>query len=146
MRKMPQPESPEFLHCEGENMKPKGQLILSSIAIAASVLLLCGCSTKPDKKVVRETIVRYFQDRHYEVLKIDIGAISSIPVRSRVYMGPEGYTVRVRSITIEAMEDSGPPLNYKKGQVLAFGHALIRIIAGEKGGWLVSNISGITVL
>lgn len=127
-------------------MKPGGQLILSSIAVAASVFLLCGCSVKPDKKVVKEAIDRYFQDRHYEVLEIDIAAISSIPVKSRVYMGPEGYTVRLRSITLEATEDSGPPLNYRKGQILTFGHALIRITAGDKGMWLVSNVSGITVL
>jgi hypothetical protein len=120
-------------------------LFLTSV-LAVSFVLLPGCAVKPDKKVVKETIVRYFQGKHYEVVEMEIAEISSIPLKSRVYMGPEGYTVRLRSLTLEATEDSGPPLNYRKGQLLTFGHALVHIRAGEKGRWFVSGISGITVL
>jgi hypothetical protein len=95
---------------------------------------------------VRDSISRYFQGKHYRVLRMDIASISSIPLKSRVYMGPEGCIVHVRSITVEATEDSGPPLNYKKGQRLTFHNALVHIRTGDKGGWQVSNISGIAVL
>lgn len=114
--------------------------------LAAFFPILAGCTVKPDQKVVKDAIVRYFQERHYMVIEMNISEISSIPVKSRVYMGPEGYTVNIGSITLEATEDTGPPLNYKKGQLFTFSNATINIRAGEKGKWLVSHISGITVI
>jgi hypothetical protein len=121
-------------------------LIFLTVTFAVSVSLLSGCTVKPDEGTVKDTVSRYFLEKHYKVVRIDIGAVSSIPLKSRVYMGPEGYIIHVRSITLEATEDSGPPLNYKKGQRLTFNNALVHIRAGEKGIWLVSNISGITVI
>jgi hypothetical protein len=117
-----------------------------TVAVMLAIFLLLGCAGKPDERAVNDSISRYFQERHYKVLRLDIGSVSSIPLKSRVYMGPEGYIVHVRSITLEATQDSGPPLNYRKGQRLTFDSALIHIRAGDKGGWQVSNISGITVL
>jgi hypothetical protein len=122
------------------------RLVFLPVALAVSFSLLSGCAVKPDEKVVKDAIVRYFQEKRYKVVEIDIASVSSIPVKSRVYMGPEGYVVDVGTITLEVMEDSGPPLNYKKGQRLTFEDAVIQIRAGEKGRWLVSNISGITVI
>jgi hypothetical protein len=122
------------------------RLIFRAALIAPSVFLLFGCAVKPDEKAVKDSIGRYFQTKHYKVVEIDIASVSSIPLKSRVYMGPEGYIVHVRSIILEATEDSGPPLDYKKGQRLTFDNALIHIRAGEKGSWQVSHISGITVI
>jgi hypothetical protein len=120
--------------------------LILAVVLAAAFFLLAGCAAKPDEKVVKDTISRYFQQKHYGVVEMDIASVSPIPLKSRVYMGPEGYIVHVRSITLEATEDSGPPLNYRKGQRLTFNNALIHIRAGQKGGWQVSNISGITVI
>jgi hypothetical protein len=120
--------------------------LIVAVILAASFFLLAGCAAKPDERVVKDTISRYFQEKHYKVVEMDIASVSSIPLKSRVYMGPEGYIVHVRSITLEAVEDSGPPLNYRKGQLLTFKNALIHIRAGEEGSWQVSNISGVTVI
>jgi hypothetical protein len=120
--------------------------LILAVSLAATVFLLSGCRGKPDESAVKDSISRYFEAKHYKVLRIDIASVSSIPLKSRVYMGPEGYIVHVGSITLEATRDSGPPLNYRKGQRLTFNNALIHIRAGEKGSWQVSNISGITVL
>jgi hypothetical protein len=135
--------SPEW---NDEKMKVLDIRLVSAVILAASFFLLAGCAAKPDERVVKDAISRYFQEKHYKVVQMDITSVSSIPLKSRVYMGPEGYIVHVRSITLEAAEDSGPPLNYRKGQRLTFSNALIHIRAGEKGRWLVSNISGITVI
>ncbi len=121
-------------------------LILLSLTFAALFFLLSGCAAKPGENTVKDTITRYFREKHYKVVEIDIAAVSSIPLKSRVYMGPEGYIIHIRSITLEVTEDSGPPLNYRKGQRLTFDNALVHIRAGEKGAWLVSNISGIAVI
>jgi hypothetical protein len=130
----------------GEKMKIHDIRLILAVILAVSFFLLAGCAAKPDERVVKDTISRYFQEKHYKVVEMDIASVSSIPLKSRVYMGPEGYIVHVRSITLEAAEDSGSPLNYKKGQRVTFSNALIHIRAAEKGGWQVSNISGITVL
>ena len=116
------------------------------VTMAISFCLLSGCTARPDEGVVKATIAQYFSERHYHVVEIDIAEISSIPLKSRVYMGPEGYIVRLRSITLEALKDSGPPLNYRKGQLITFGHARIRIVAAGEGKWMISNVSGISVL
>jgi hypothetical protein len=126
-------------------MRVKNIRLVVSVILAAS-FLLAGCAAKPDERVVKDTISRYFQEKHYKIVEMDIASVSSIPLKSRVYMGPEGYIVHVRSITLEAAEDSGPPLNYRKGQRITFNNALIHIRAGQKAGWEVSNISGITVI
>jgi hypothetical protein len=130
----------------GEKMKVHDIRLILAVTLAASFFLLAGCAAKPDESAVKDTIRRYFQEKHYKVVEMDIASVSSIPLKSRVYMGPEGYIVHVRSMTLEAAEDSGPPLNYRKGQRITFNNALVHIRAGEKGGWQVSNISGITVI
>jgi hypothetical protein len=127
-------------------MKVHDVRLILAVVLAVSFFLLAGCAAKPDERVVKDTISRYFQEKHYKIVKMDIASISSIPLKSRVYMGPEGYIVHVGSITLEATEESGPPLNYRKGQRITFSNALIHIRAAEKGGWQVSNISGITVI
>jgi hypothetical protein len=91
-------------------------------------------------------IARYFQERKYEVTAIEIGEVMSIPLSSKVYMGAEGYVVEVKSITLAVSENSAPPADYKKGQRLTFRNAEVQIRAGERGGWVVSHISGIPVL
>jgi hypothetical protein len=128
------------------NIKEHNGGLIVVVVLAASFVILTGCAAKPDEKVVQDTVIRYFQEKHYKVVEMDIASISSIPLKSKVYMGPEGYIVHVRTLTLEATENSGPPLNYRKGQRITFNNALIHIRAGERGGWQVSNISGITVL
>jgi hypothetical protein len=138
-----------FSHVGGDAGKMKALIIRGvflQVAMAISLCLLSGCTSKPDEGVVKSTIAQYFSERHYHVVEIDIAEISSIPLKSRVYMGPEGYIVRLRSITLEALKDSGPPLDYRKGQLITFGHARIRIVAEGDGEWMVSSVSGITVL
>jgi hypothetical protein len=132
--------------CKSKKTKVHDTRLVVAAILAAAFILLAGCSARPDERVVKDTVSRYFLEKHYRVVEMDITSISSIPLKSRVYMGPEGYIVHVRSITLEAVEDSGPPLNYRKGQRITFVNALIHIRAGEKGGWLVSNVSGITVI
>ena len=121
-------------------------LLLSSVVLAASLFFLSGCAFKPDHGAVKDSIARHFQERKYKVVAIDIGEITSTPLSSKVYMGTEGYLVKVRSITLEVTEDSVSPPYYKRGQQLTFSNAAVQIRAGERGRWMVSHISGIPVL
>lgn len=120
--------------------------VFLQVAMAVSLCLLSGCTAKPGEGVVKQMITRYFRKRHYDVIEIDIAEISSIPLKDRVYMGPEGYIVKLRSIIMEVLQDSGPPLDYRKGQLLTFQHARIRIVAEGKGKWMISGVSGMRVL
>jgi hypothetical protein len=133
---------------EGRNVKILGDffLLLSSALFALSLLLFPGCTVKPDDEAAKDIIARYFQERRYKVVAIDIGEITSIPLSKKVYMGAEGYIVEVRSITLEVTDDAGPPEYYKRGQRLTFRNAAVQIKEGKRESWRVSNISGIPVL
>lgn len=126
--------------------REKIRLLLFPAILAAFISLLSDCAVKPDEKAVKDPIIQYFEARKYRVVGIDIGGIASIPLSSKVYMGAEGYTVEVRSITLEIIEDSGAPAYYRKGQRLTFKDAVVQIKAGEKVRWSVLNISGIPVI
>jgi hypothetical protein len=133
---------------EGEKVKIPADfiLLLSSGLFAVSLFLLSGCAVNPDHGAVKDSIARYFQERKYKVVSIEIGEVTSTPLRSKVYMGTEGYIVEVNSITLEVTEDSGPPAYYKRGERLTFRNAAVQIRAGDGGRWTVSHISGIPVL
>jgi hypothetical protein len=64
------------------------------------------------------------------------------------YMGTKGYFVEIKSITLEATENIGLPVQYKKGEQLTFSNATmtIREKSDKKGEWIISRISGIAIL
>jgi hypothetical protein len=111
-------------------------------------LLFSGCSIPPGESEVKDAIMRYFGEKGYRVIELHLGGVRPVPLGNRVYMGTEGYLVDVRSITLEATEDSGSPLFHRKDERLTFRDAVFQIRgkAGEKWAWEVSVISGITVL
>jgi len=63
-------------------------------------------------------------------------------------MGTKGYLVEIKSITLEATENIGLPVQYKKGEKLTFNNAAITIREkhDKRGEWIISNISGIAIL
>ena len=92
--------------------------------------------------------MKYFEDRKYRIVDIDINDIKPIPMSEQRYMGTKGYLVEIKSITLEATENIGLPVQYKKGEKLTFNNAVITIRekSDKKGEWIISNISGIAIL
>jgi hypothetical protein len=136
-----------FKRERGKARSPMGLILFFlPVLVAFSLFLFSGCVVKPDHGAVKDAIARYFQERKYKVVAMNIGEITSTPLGRKVYMGAEGYRVEVSSITLEVTEDAGPPSYYKRGQHLTFRGAEVQIRAGEGGRWMVSHISGIPVL
>jgi hypothetical protein len=96
---------------------------------------------------VAKTISRYFADRQYRVIALEVGEIAPIPLKEKTYMGHPTYTVEVRSIILEVSEDIGNPWNYQKGERLTFENAVMQMREHSRnsGGWVIVNISGISV-
>lgn len=110
--------------------------------------LLSGCTMPPSKNAAKEVITKYFEAKRYKVVEIEIGNIKPIPINEQRYMGTKGYLIDVEAITLEANEDIGSPVIYKKGEKLTFnnGRITIREKSDKKGDWIISNISGIAIL
>jgi hypothetical protein len=107
-----------------------------------------ACSLPPSKDTVKEVIIKYFEVRKYRIADINIGEIKPIPMSEQRYMGTKGYLVEIKSITLEAAENIGLPLQNKKGEKLTFSNATITIREknDKRGEWIISNISGIAIL
>jgi len=107
-----------------------------------------GCNLSPPERIIRETITAYFEENHYAVVEMSVGEISSISIGQKRYMGTEGYIVPIKSITLEATMDKGESARVRKGDRLTFRNGIIHVRekAGERGTWIVVNISGIPVL
>jgi hypothetical protein len=97
---------------------------------------------------VRDVITQYFQTKKFNVIDIDISDIKPLPVVKQRYMGTKVYLVEIKSITFEAIEDIGSPVQYKKGDKLTFQNGLITLRENrdKKGELIISNISGIVIL
>ena len=109
------------------------------------LLILAACSSAPSKDTAEAVIIHHFEKRHYIVRNLMIGNISTIPMGNKQYMGTEGYVIRVTSITLEFMRDTG---NYKKGNYLTFNNARVYIKKSRDKNpeWIVNNIEGIPLL
>ena len=112
------------------------------------IFSLSACSLPPSKDTVKEVIIKYFEVRKYRIADIDIGEIQPIPVSKQRYMGTKGYLVEIKSITLEAAENIGLPVQNKKREKLTFSNATITLREknDKKGEWIISNISGIAIL
>ena len=112
------------------------------------IFSLSACSLPPSKDTVRDTITQYFEFKKFKVTDIQIGDIKPIPMSEQRYMGTKGYLVEIKSITLEATENIGLPVQYKKGEKLTFNNAAITIRekSDKRGEWIISNISGIAIL
>lgn len=121
---------------------------LKQIFCSVAILLFAGCAVPPSKGTVEEVIIKYFNDKQYNVLDIAIGDIRRVPLNERQYMGTEGYIVNVASITLEFTRDIGEPWNYKRGWQIAFHNAYVRIkkSTAKEDKWVITEISGIPVL
>jgi hypothetical protein len=97
---------------------------------------------------VTDIITQYFADKKFKVSELQIGNIKPIPMGEQRYMGTRGYFVEIKSITLEATENIGLPVQYKKGEQLTFSNATmtIREKSDKKGEWIISRISGIAIL
>jgi len=116
-----------------------------------TVILICfiaSCSIPPSKNPVTDIITQYFADKKFKVTELQIGNIKPIPMGEQRYMGTRGYFVEIKSITLEATENIGLPVQYKKGEQLTFSNATmtIREKSDKKGEWIISRISGIAIL
>jgi len=128
-----------------KNVSKHGLLLSLSVIL---FFLLSGCTMPPSKNAAKEVITKYFEAKRYKVVEIEIGNIKPIPINEQRYMGTKGYLIDVEAITLEANEDIGSPVIYKKGEKLTFnnGRITIREKSDKKGDWIISNISGIAIL
>jgi hypothetical protein len=108
---------------------------------------LLGCSTSPPKNEIRDQIIKYFETRNYKVVDIDISVIESIPQGEKIYMGTEGYVVRMKSITLEATKQN-TQFKVTKGQRFIFKKGNIRIkkSTDQLQKWIITDIDNIHVL
>lgn len=126
----------------------EGSMIrLSAAALVIAVLLLSGCSAAPKEGTVADIISRHFDARGYRVVELEISDIRPIPLSEKTYMGTRGYRVHVRLLTLEALASADPASGVEKARRLSFENSIIDIRerAGGTGGWIVANISGISV-
>jgi hypothetical protein len=114
----------------------------------AAFIAVAGCTVSPSEGVVRDVVIRYFEARHYRVITLDIGRIEAISIGEKTYMGTRGYTVEVKSITLETAGDSVVPSRSGGGRRLTFKEASIRMREdpGRQGGWIIVNVTGIPVV
>lgn len=71
-----------------------------------------------------------------------------MPMSKQRYMGTRGYFVEIKSITLETAKNIGLAVQNKKVERLTFSNAAITIREknDKRGEWIISNISGITIL
>ena len=126
----------------------KSSSLLSLVLFFPAISLVSGCNHLPPERTIRETITAYFEESHYKVIEMNIGEISSIAMSQKRYMGTEGYIVPIKSMTLEATMDKSEQVRVRKGDRLTFRNGMIHVRekAGERGTWIVVNISGIPVL
>jgi len=129
-------------------VRMKRSSLLSLVLLFSAIPFVSGCNPPPPEKILKETITMYFEENHYRVVEMSMGEISSISMGQKRYMGTEGYIVPINSITLEATKDKGEPVRVRKGDRLTFSNGMIKVRekAGERGTWIVVNISGIPVL
>jgi len=120
------------------------RIIICSVSII--IFSLLGCNTSPPKNEIRAQIIKHFETRNYNVIDIDIGVIESIPQGAKIYMGTEGYVVRIKSITLEATRQN-PQYKDIKGQRFIFNNGSIRIkkSTGQLQKWIITDIANIPV-
>jgi len=126
----------------------KRRPLLSLVLFFSALSFMPGCNPSPPERIIRKTITAYFEENHYRVVEMSMGEISSIAMGQKRYMGTEGYVVPIRSITLDATRDKDEPVRVRKGDRLTFRNGMIHVRekAGERGTWIVVNISGIPVL
>jgi len=114
------------------------------IFIGMAAVFLAACTVAPSQDTVGTVIRKYFEDRQYRVVELQLGTISSVPLSQKTYMGTQGHVVDISKITLEVLADNR---EYRKGEKLTFTHASIRIQekVDKKGEWIIANISGIKV-
>jgi hypothetical protein len=117
-----------------------------TVSVMILVTLSYGCKTAPTEGTVKDLITKDFESRHYKVTELEISDIKPSSGEKR-YMSIPAYIVDVHSITLEAAQDVGIPVIYKKGQKLSFRNVNIEIKEDpyQKGRWVITNIKGISV-
>lgn len=111
------------------------------------IIAFPGCMVTPSSETAAQTIRRYFADRQYRVISLEIGEIASIPLKEKTYMGLPTYTVQIKSIILEVPVDVGEPWNYQKGERLTFENAVMQMREPSRssGKWVIAGISGVSV-
>jgi hypothetical protein len=106
-----------------------------------------GCSTSPPENEIRSDIIKHFESRHYKVIDMDVSAIESVPQGERVYMGTEGYIVKIKSITLEPTTQN-PQFRDSKGQRLIYKNGSIRVRKSTDRfqKWIITDIANIPAL
>ncbi len=105
-------------------------------------LLLAACSVPPSEQTIRSTIEKHFSVQHLRVISLEIGKIEKTALRDVTYMGGEGFSVEIRSITLEALEDRPVPPAMRKGDQITYRNGVITIKEpyGRKGEWIVGDL------
>lgn len=106
------------------------------------LFLLHGCAPSPTEHTIRQTIGQHFMAQNLRVVLLEIGKIEKTPLRDLTYMGGEGFSVEIRSITLEALEDRPVPPAMRKGDQITYRNGMIRIKEpyGRKGEWIVGDV------
>jgi hypothetical protein len=114
----------------------KRRTVLSLILFFFAIPSVSGCNPSPPEKIIRETIIAYFEKNHYRVMEMSMGEISSISMGQKRYMRTEGYIVPISSITLEATRNKGESVRVRKGDRLTFRNGIIQVRekAGEREG------------
>jgi hypothetical protein len=120
-------------------------IILCSLSIGISVL--SGCHTASPENEIKSEIIKYFEAKHYKVINIKIGTIESIMQHEKVYMGTEGYIVKLKSLTLETTRQN-PHFEDTRGLELVYKNGIIRIkiSTNESQKWIITDVSNIPVL
>jgi hypothetical protein len=117
-----------------------------TVSVMILITLSYGCKTAPTEGTVKDLIRKDFESRHYKVTELEISDIKPSSGEKR-YMSRPAYIVDVQSVTLEAAQDVGIPVIYKKGQKLSFRNVNIEIKEDlyQKGRWVITNIKGMSV-
>jgi hypothetical protein len=127
-----------------DKLNPLAAFLTFSLMIL--IMLSYGCKPAPTERIVKDLITKDFESRHYKVTELAISAIKPSTGEKR-YMSRPAYIVDIQSITLEALQDIGIPVIYKKGQKLNFRNVNIEIKEDlyQKGRWVITNIKGMLV-
>ncbi|MGC2063912.1 MAG: hypothetical protein WA610_13120 [Thermodesulfovibrionales bacterium] len=112
------------------------------------LLLVTGCRETPSEDRVRDVMARYLAERHLAIRSLEIGEIRGESMNTQVYMGSPSYMVVIRTVTLEATQDTMALTGLRKGQSVTYKNARVKVREKnrQKDTWEISVISGMPLL
>lgn len=118
-----------------------------AVLLGITLLCLAGCSAAPNRSEIEGAVIKHFEAKHYKVVELKIGSVHPVPISAKTYMGTPGYVIDVPSLTLQSVNTKENTGNYRKEKRVTFSnaHILIQQRTGPDKGWIITNISGISV-